>query len=173
MASAARVSRTVLSRMEQGKARAEQMCRLEANRSRHLRPAVALASDALAAEPLIARAQERVELWRTQRSCSPRYIEAWAQALNRPPAGVALAMTMASSGTWRPPTLRSWSRRRGADACVGGTGGGSGEAGLQRPVNSRSIRSTPRCHGGSSSPKAARSRAVSSREFRGRCAGVG
>lgn len=48
-----------------------------------------------------------------------------------------------------------------------------GEAGLQRPVNSRSIRSTPRCHGGSSSPKAARSRAVSSREFRGRCAGVG
>jgi hypothetical protein len=37
---------------------------------------VALASDALAAEPLIARARERVELWRTQRSCSPRYIEA-------------------------------------------------------------------------------------------------
>lgn len=86
-ASAARVSRTVLSRLERGKARAEQMRRLEANRSRHLRPAVALAIDALAAEPLIARARERVELWRTRRSCSPRYIEAWAQALNRPPAG--------------------------------------------------------------------------------------
>ena len=108
-ASAARVSRTVLSRLERGKARAEQMRRLEANRSRHLRPAVALAIDALAAEPLIARARERVELWRTRRSCSPRYIEAWAQALNQPPAGVALAMT--SFGEWEDAMFQNspWS----------------------------------------------------------------
>ena len=108
-ASAARVSRTVLARLEQGKARAEQMRRLEANRSRHLRPAVALAIDALAAEPLSARARERVELWRTRRSCSPRHIEAWAQALNQPPAGVALAMT--SFGEWEDAMFQNspWS----------------------------------------------------------------
>lgn len=137
----AQVSRTVLSRLEQGtahvvqsdvldrlfqalgtelpvgetgpdvrqQARAEQSRRLEANRSRHLRLAVALASDPLAAEPLIARARERVELWRTRRSCSPRYIEAWAQALNGTPAGVAQAMTR--FGEWEDAMFQNspWS----------------------------------------------------------------
>jgi transcriptional regulator with XRE-family HTH domain len=141
LASNARVSRSVLSRLEQGtadvvqsdvldrlfqalgtelpvgesgqdarrRARAEQLHRLEANRSRHLRLAVALASDAPAAEPLIARARERVEVWRTRRSCSPRYIEAWAQALNHPPAGVAQAMTR--FGEWEDAMFQNspWS----------------------------------------------------------------
>lgn len=141
LARSARVSRTVLSRLEQGKAlavqsdvldrlfealgtelpvgaagddlrrqaRAEQQRRLEANRTRHLRLAVALASDARTAEPLIARARERVELWRARRSCSPRYIEGWAQALNLPPVGVAQAMS--GFGDWEDAMFQNspWS----------------------------------------------------------------
>jgi hypothetical protein len=50
-----------------------------------------------------------VELWRTRRSCSPRYIEAWAQALNHPPAGVAQAMTR--FGEWEDAMFQNspWS----------------------------------------------------------------
>ena len=126
----ARVSRTVLSRLERGKAlavqtdvldrlfqaldckpplgggqpdarmlaRLELLGKQEQNRSRHLRLAIDLADDERVAAPLIAKARERVELWRERRSCSPRYIELWARVLDLPPRRLAKAMS--SFGEW-------------------------------------------------------------------------
>lgn len=137
----ARVSRTVLSRLERGKAtavqtdvldrlfaaldckpslsdrqpdartqaRLEQHRKIEQNHIRHLRLAIELADDARAAEPMIEKAKERVELWRRKRSCSPHYIERWSEVLSLPPARVAKAM--ASFGEWEDAMFQNspWS----------------------------------------------------------------
>jgi transcriptional regulator with XRE-family HTH domain len=137
----AHVSRSVLSRLEGGKAsvvqtdvldrlfhalgctptlsgdtpdvrhqaRLEQRCRLEQNRSRHLRLAMDLLTDARAAEPLIAKAKARVALWREKRSCSPYYIDRWSEALDLPPH--QLAKAMGSFGEWEDAMFQNspWS----------------------------------------------------------------
>jgi transcriptional regulator with XRE-family HTH domain len=132
LARAAKVSRTVLSRLEQGnaqvvqtdvldrifavlevhpkmveggaaddarkQARLEQQNKLEQQRSRHLRLAIDLADDEQAASGMIAKARERVELWRRKRTCSPYYVERWSQLLDLPPR--KMAKEMASLGAW-------------------------------------------------------------------------
>lgn len=137
----ARVSRTVVSRLERGTVRAvqtdvldrlfaalhcepsltdelpdvrklarlEQQYRLEQNRSRHLRLAVAIANDERSAEPLVNRAKARVELWRARQTCSPYYIERWADVLSLPPRRMANAM--ASFDEWEDAMFQNspWS----------------------------------------------------------------
>ena len=143
LARSAHVSRTVLSRLEGGKAgpvqtdvvdrllqtlaikprvlnsvapdearqraRLEQKWNLEQQRNRHLHLAVDLAADEQAAEALIAKARERVELWRRKRSCSPLYIERWSDILNLPPRRMAKAI--ASLGEWQDALFQNspWS----------------------------------------------------------------
>jgi len=109
VARSARVSRSVLSRLEGSKAlpvqtdvldrlfqalgvnprvsddagpdaarlqaRFDQQMKREQRRARHLRLAVDLAADEQGSASMIAKAQERVALWRSKRSCSPYYIE--------------------------------------------------------------------------------------------------
>jgi transcriptional regulator with XRE-family HTH domain len=132
LARSARVSRSVLSRLEQSKAmpvqtdvldrllaalgikprvsddsapdpvrlqaRLEQQRKLEQQRSRHLRLAVDLAADEHFGACMIAKADERVELWRSRRSCSLFYIERWSAILALPPRKAA--KDMASLGEW-------------------------------------------------------------------------
>ncbi|MEP7181383.1 MAG: helix-turn-helix domain-containing protein [Betaproteobacteria bacterium] len=132
LARSAHVSRSVVSRLEQGnasavqtdildrlfavlevspsvadgaspnearkQARLEQERKLERQRNRHLRLAIHLADDEEAAEILIAKARERVELWRRKASCSPYYVDRWSQLLDLPPRKMAKAM--ASLGDW-------------------------------------------------------------------------
>jgi transcriptional regulator with XRE-family HTH domain len=143
LAAAARVSRAVLSRLEQGKpqpvqtdtierllnalgveppvigrsvrddarrlARLELQNRLMQQRNRHLRLAVELAGDERAASAKIARARERVALWRSKRTCSPFYIERWSRLLALPPR--KLAKAMASLGEWEDALFQNspWS----------------------------------------------------------------
>jgi len=143
LAEAARVSRAVVSRLEQGKpqpvqtdtierllnalgveaqvidrsvrddarklARLEQQNRLVQQRNRHLRLAIELASDERAAPAKIAKARERVALWRSKRSCSPFYIERWSKLLALPPR--KLAKAMASLGEWEDALFQNspWS----------------------------------------------------------------
>lgn len=131
LARAAKVSRTVLSRLEQGKpspvqtdvldrlfaalevipelpagpalearrlARFQHQVKLEEQRSRHLRLALALAGDRVAARRLIGKAKSVVELWRRNRTCDPLYIKRWSALLALPPA--KLAKAMAAFGEW-------------------------------------------------------------------------
>jgi transcriptional regulator with XRE-family HTH domain len=142
LARAADVSRTVLSKLEQGKprpvqtdvldrilhalelapqwvadsaledrrrVRLEQQARIERQRSRHLRLAVDLASDAASARNLIAKARDRVELWRRNKTCSPLYIKRWSEMLALPPG--KLARRMASLGEWEDALFQNspWS----------------------------------------------------------------
>ncbi len=143
LAAAARVSRAVVSRLEQGKpqpvqtdtierllkalgiesqvidhsvrddarklARLEQQNKLVQQRNRHLRLAIELASDERAAAAKIAKARERVALWRSQRSCSPFYINRWSRLLALPPRKMAKAM--ASLGEWEDALFQNspWS----------------------------------------------------------------
>jgi hypothetical protein len=71
-------------------ARSEQQRKLERQRSRHLRLAVDLAADEHFGARMIAKADERVELWRSRRC--------WSAILALPPRKVAKAM--ASLGEW-------------------------------------------------------------------------
>ena len=144
LASKARVSRAVLSRLEQGKpkavqsdtldrlldalglkpanafpqpprhdgrrmARLEQELRLHQQRERHLRLALELANDERAAAPKVAKARERVELWRAKKSCSPFYIERWSQLLAQRPRKIA--KDMSSLGEWQDALFQNspWS----------------------------------------------------------------
>jgi hypothetical protein len=77
--------------------------------NRHLRLSIELASDARAASEKIARARERVALWRRKRSCSPFYIERWSKLLALPPR--KLAKAMASLGEWEDALFQNtpWS----------------------------------------------------------------
>ena len=132
LARAAGVSRTVLSRLENGgehpvqtdildrifraldvyprmvhqcapdparkQARLDHQSKLDQQRTRHLRLAIALSSGEKAAPAMISKARARVELWRSKASCSPFYIERWSALLKMPPREIALAM--ASFGDW-------------------------------------------------------------------------
>jgi transcriptional regulator with XRE-family HTH domain len=90
-------------------ARLEQQNKLAQQRNRHLRLAIELASDERAAATRIARARERVALWRSQRSCSPYYINRWSKLLALPPR--KLARAMASLGEWEDALFQNspWS----------------------------------------------------------------
>ena len=143
LARSARVSRTVLSRLEQGNARAVQtdvldrilavldvhagvvdataahdprvQARLEHQRRRtqrreaHLRLAIVLSGDASTAADMIAKARERVRLWKRKSSCSPFYIERWSKLLALPPR--KLAQAMVSLGEWEDALFQNspWS----------------------------------------------------------------
>jgi len=143
LARAAKVSRTVLSRLEHGnasvvqtdildrlflalqmspsivdcaapdearkQARRKQQEKLELQRSRHLRLAIDLASDARAAAKMVAEARDRVELWRRTGSCSPYYIERWSKLLGLAPR--KMAKQMASLGEWEDALFQNspWS----------------------------------------------------------------
>lgn len=142
LAKAARVSRAVLSKLEQGKsqpvqsdtlerllavlhlgplagqssadlprriARLEEEVRRRERRERHLRLALDLDADARGRPAKIARARERVELWRRNRSCSPFYIARWSRLLALPPR--KLAKAMASLGEWEDAMFQNspWS----------------------------------------------------------------
>jgi len=79
-------------------ARLAQQARVQAQRERHLRLAIEMATDPRAARARIRRAREVVALWRRQRTCSPLYIRRWTRLLALPPA--RLARRMASLGAW-------------------------------------------------------------------------
>jgi hypothetical protein len=79
-------------------ARLQQQNQVLQQRNRHLRLAIELTHDERAASAKIARARERVALWRSKRSCSPFYIERWSRLLTLPPR--KLAKAMASLGEW-------------------------------------------------------------------------
>jgi transcriptional regulator with XRE-family HTH domain len=86
----------------------EEIKRLE-RRERHLRLALCLAADESAAAALVAKARQRVDLWRRNRSCSPFYIDRWSRALALPPREIA--KEMASLGEWEDAMLQNspWS----------------------------------------------------------------
>lgn len=142
LAEKARVSRAILSRLEQCKpnpvqsdtidrllealavkpaldatgrdaarrlARLEQDVRRREQQERHLRLALALAGDEKAAKAKIAKARERVALWREKKSCSPFYIERWSKLLAKPPR--VLAREMSSLGEWEDALFQNtpWS----------------------------------------------------------------
>ena len=142
LADKARVSRAVLSRLEQGKpkpvqsdtldklmaalevrphvgassgdaarkmARLEQEIRRREQRERHLRLAVSLGEDESGAAAKVAKARERVALWRSNKSCSPFYIDRWSRLLALPPR--KLAQQMCSLGEWEDAMFQNspWS----------------------------------------------------------------
>ena len=79
-------------------ARLEQQIRQDEQRDKHLRLAIDLADDEQAALAMIAKARERVALWKEKGSCSQLYIDRWSQVLDLPPRKMAKAM--ASFGDW-------------------------------------------------------------------------
>jgi transcriptional regulator with XRE-family HTH domain len=142
LANKAEVSRAVLSRLEQAKAKAVQsdtldrllaaleldprivpssgdvrrkLARLEQElgrrqqQERHLRLAIDLAHGEVGAAAKVAKARRRVELWRSNRSCSPFYIDRWSRLLALPPR--KLAKAMASLGEWEDALFQNspWS----------------------------------------------------------------
>lgn len=143
LANKARVSRAVLSRIEQGKpkavqsdtldrllaalelspqvgqsshdfprkkmARLEQELRRREQRERHLRLAISLGDDDSSAAAKVAKARQRVELWRSNQSCSQFYIDRWSQLLALPPR--KMAKEMSSLGDWEDAMFQNspWS----------------------------------------------------------------
>jgi transcriptional regulator with XRE-family HTH domain len=97
-------------------ARLELQHRTVEQRNRHLRLAVELAGDEHRAPAKIARARERVALWRSKRTCSPFYIERWSRLLALPPR--KLAKAMASLGEWEDALFQNspWTATRRARA---------------------------------------------------------
>jgi transcriptional regulator with XRE-family HTH domain len=90
--------------------RLEQEKKLNEKRVRHLRLAIDLAADnERAAREKIAKARERLKLWRKNKSCSPFYIERWSQVLALSPKKVA--MEMSSFGEWEDALFQNspWS----------------------------------------------------------------
>lgn len=79
-------------------ARLQQELKLGEQRERHLRLAFALSEDEQAAAQKVAKARERVELWRQKKSCSQFYIDRWSQLLALPPR--QLAREMHHLGDW-------------------------------------------------------------------------
>jgi len=91
-------------------ARLEQEKKLNEQRVRHLRLAVDLAADDVrAAREKIAKARERVKLWRKNKSCGPFYIERWSQVLALSPKKVAKEMS--AFGEWEDALFQNspWS----------------------------------------------------------------
>lgn len=85
--------------------RLEQEMRLRDRRERHLRLATTLAGSGPAAAELIARARQRVELWRRDRTCSSFYIDRWSEILALPPPEIA--RTLSSLGEWEDALLQN------------------------------------------------------------------
>jgi len=79
-------------------ARLEQELRRRKQRERHLRLAIDLGDDESSAAAKVAKARQRVELWRSNQSCSPFYIDRWSQLLALPPR--KMAREMSSLGEW-------------------------------------------------------------------------
>lgn len=90
-------------------ARLEHELRLRDQREKHLRLAIELASNESAAAPKVAKARQRVELWRSNRTCSPLYIERWSRLLALAPC--ELAQAMASLEEWEDAMFQNspWS----------------------------------------------------------------
>jgi transcriptional regulator with XRE-family HTH domain len=90
-------------------ARLEQELRRRKQKERHLRLAIDLGGDESSAAAKIAKARQRVELWRSNRSCSPFYIDRWAQLLALPPR--KMAREMSSLGEWEDAMFQNspWS----------------------------------------------------------------
>lgn len=90
-------------------ARLEQAVKLAQQRERHLRLAFALADDEQAAAGRIAKARDRVELWRQKKSCSQFYIDRWSQLLALSPR--QLAKEMLHLGDWEAALFQNspWS----------------------------------------------------------------
>lgn len=90
-------------------ARLEEERKLAQRRERHLRLAVELAADERAASAKVVKARERVELWRSKKSCSPFYIERWSELLALPPRRIAREMS--SLGEWEAALFQNspWS----------------------------------------------------------------
>ncbi|MEQ1880971.1 MAG: helix-turn-helix domain-containing protein [Burkholderiales bacterium] len=142
LATKAKVSRAILSRLEQGPVKAIQsdtldkllaaldlnpqigqangtvqrkMLRLEQEikrreqKERHLRLAISLGEDASGAAAKMAKARKRVELWRSNRTCSLFYIDRWSRLLALPPR--KLAKEMSSLGEWEDAMFQNtpWS----------------------------------------------------------------
>lgn len=89
--------------------RLEQEIRRLERRDGHLRLAVTLAGDESAAAALVAKARQRVQLWRRNRSCSPFYIDRWSRMLALPPREIAKEIS--SLGEWEDAMLQNspWS----------------------------------------------------------------
>lgn len=90
-------------------ARLEQQLRRGERRERHLRLAVDLAHDEAGAAAKVAKARHRVELWRSNQSCSLFYIDRWSELLKLPPRKMAKAMS--SLGAWEDAMFQNspWS----------------------------------------------------------------
>lgn len=90
-------------------ARLEQELKLRQQRERHLRLAIELADDEVAAAAKVARAKQRVGLWKKNRSCSPFYIERWSALLAQPPR--RMAKEMSALGEWQDAMFQNspWS----------------------------------------------------------------
>lgn len=90
-------------------ARLQQALKLGEQRERHLRLAFELSQDERAAARKIAKARERVELWRRKKSCSRFYIDRWSRLLALPPR--QLAGEMHRLGDWEAALFQNspWS----------------------------------------------------------------
>ena len=90
-------------------ARLEHEIELRRHRERHLRLALDLLSDEQAAAAKVAKAQERVGLWRAKKSCSAFYVDRWSELLALPPR--QLAKEMVSLGQWEDALFQNspWS----------------------------------------------------------------
>ena len=90
-------------------ARLEHNLRRSEQKARHLRLAIDLSGDEAAAAVKVAKARQRVELWRSNRSCSPFYIERWSKLLSLSPR--QLAKEMSSLGEWEDAMFQNspWS----------------------------------------------------------------
>jgi transcriptional regulator with XRE-family HTH domain len=89
-------------------ARLEQEITRRERKERHLRLAINLVTEPAAAAK-VAKARQRVQLWRRNRSCSPFYIDRWSRLLALPPR--KLAQEMASLGEWEDALFQNspWS----------------------------------------------------------------
>ena len=89
-------------------ARLQQELRRSEQRERHLRLAINLGDDESAAEK-VAKARQRVELWRRKQSCSPFYIDRWSELLDLSPR--EMAKQMSSLGEWEDAMFQNspWS----------------------------------------------------------------
>jgi len=97
-------------RSEKALVRLQRHLALAKLRERHLRLALDLSARPHEAPAKIRRALQQVDLWEDRKSCSPRYIDGWRQALHHSePVEVATAMT--SFGEWEDAMFQNspWS----------------------------------------------------------------
>jgi transcriptional regulator with XRE-family HTH domain len=90
-------------------ARLEQELKRRERRERHLRLAVDLGNDESGVIAKVAKARQRVELWRNNQSCSAFYVDRWSELLALPPR--KMAKEMSSLGEWEDAMFQNspWS----------------------------------------------------------------